>query len=262
MLLIDAYNVLHVTGVLPPHLAGLEVDGLAALVDSSRYGRRRILIVCDGTGGAAGSSIKRAVRQAARDRGEADDHLRVLYAGPGGEADALIETLLTRYAGKTTLVVSSDRRVLKAARAARARSLTSEKFLQQLAADDAARPGGRAGPGVKPQTPVPARQARDWARQMGIDPDDPLWSIETSSVETPRSRLDAKRSSTPEQQPPGHAPGRDAARRPHGPTSEIDPLILEAMKEWPGRVELDDLDMAKWLAGDVETPDRHQRETE
>jgi hypothetical protein len=242
VLLIDAYNVLHVTGVLPPHLAGVEVDGLASLIDASRYARRRTLLVCDGTGGAAGASIKRAVRRAVRERGDSQERVRVLYAGPGAEADALIESLLGRYGGKTTLVVSSDRRVLKAARVARARSLTSEKFLRQLVADEGARPGGRAGPAGKPDGPVGPGQARDWARQMGIAPDDPVWSIVASEVPTPRSRVDAKRVDTPAQQP-----GADRPSRPRP-----DPLILEALKEWPGRLELDDLDMSKWLAGDVE----------
>ncbi len=272
MLLIDAYNVLHVTGVLPPDLAGIEVDGLAALIDSSRYARRRTLLVCDGTGGAAGASIKRAVRQASRDRVEAGpsgvdgggEDIRVLYAGPGQEADALIESLLKRYAGKSTLVVSGDRRVLKAAAGARARSLTSEKFLHQLVLDHAAgrgrgrsgRPGG-AGVG-KPSGPVPSRQAREWARQMGIEPDDPLWTVPARGVETPRSRVDARTQDEPRvsgaerpgaggQEPPaGGAPGRGADGG-----GGIDPLILEAMKEWPGRIELDDLDMARWLAEDA-----------
>lgn len=254
MLLIDAYNVLHVTGVLPPHLAGLEVDGLAALIDSSRYARRRTLLVCDGTGGSAGASIKRAVRQAAADRGDDQEGIRVLYAGPGAEADALIESLLRRYAGKSTLVVSADRRVLKAARAARARSLTSEKFLHQLALDAAASRGRGTAAAAKPDAPLPPRQARDWARQMGIGPDDPIWAIGASAVPTPRSRADApdparppERSTHGEQQPSGPAP------------PGVDPLILEALKEWPGRFQLDDLDMTKWLAGDLDAP---QRETD
>ncbi len=86
---------------------------------------------------------------------------------------------------------------------------------------------------------------------MGIDLDDPLWSIEGSVVQTPRSRADQRRQSggSPEQRVP-------AGERPEGDPARIDPLILEAMKEWPGRLELDDLDMSKWLAGEMDVPER------
>ena len=47
-LLVDACNVLHVTGVLPPHLAVGEPAELAALVLRSRYARDRVTLVCDG----------------------------------------------------------------------------------------------------------------------------------------------------------------------------------------------------------------------
>ena len=36
-LLIDAYNVLHVVGVLPPDLAGIDLEELAILIAKSRF---------------------------------------------------------------------------------------------------------------------------------------------------------------------------------------------------------------------------------
>jgi len=57
--IVDAYNVLHTVGVLPPDLAGLGVREFHALLDSvSRYRRRTLTLVCDGvrprTPGATG----------------------------------------------------------------------------------------------------------------------------------------------------------------------------------------------------------------
>ncbi len=188
----------------------------------------------------------------------------MIYAGPGAEADALIESLLRRYSGKSSLVVSSDRRVLKAARAARARSLTSDKFLRQLVLDQSTRRASVVPP--KPDAPVSPGQVRDWARQMGIAPDDPLWSLPASSVPMPRSRAGGVEPPAPQPARPPSAPERgpapvqqpSARQAPQAP-GRIDPLILEAMKEWPGRIELDDLDMSKWLTGDIQTPQRENQ---
>ena len=46
--LVDAYNVLHVVGVLPPELAGIDLEELAALLEGSRFGREEVLLICDG----------------------------------------------------------------------------------------------------------------------------------------------------------------------------------------------------------------------
>ena len=81
MLLVDAYNVLHVTGVLPPELSGLEAPDLADLVAASRWGRHQAVLVCDGT-------KPKDVRTAER------GHVRVSYAGGGASADAAIERML------------------------------------------------------------------------------------------------------------------------------------------------------------------------
>jgi hypothetical protein len=79
MLLIDAFNVLHVTGVLPPHLAGLDVQGLVRLIGISRYARRKLLLVCDGA----------PPRQHAARAAHSDDP-RIIYAGTRLKADDLI----------------------------------------------------------------------------------------------------------------------------------------------------------------------------
>ena len=47
-ILIDANNTLHVTGVLPAEIAGVDEAGLASLIARSRYGRDVVCLVCDG----------------------------------------------------------------------------------------------------------------------------------------------------------------------------------------------------------------------
>ena len=47
MLLIDTYNVLHVTGVLPPEIAGLEPADLADLPDATSRARRLLDTACE-----------------------------------------------------------------------------------------------------------------------------------------------------------------------------------------------------------------------
>ena len=77
-LLVDAYNVLHVVGVLPPDLAGIDLPELAELIGESRY-RRDSTILVDGvekpTGGDPGSPF---------------------VPGPGVKADDLIIRLVQR----------------------------------------------------------------------------------------------------------------------------------------------------------------------
>ena len=49
-LIVDTMNVLHVTGVLPPDLAGLELADLPPLVRISRFRDQHVTFVCDGHG--------------------------------------------------------------------------------------------------------------------------------------------------------------------------------------------------------------------
>ena len=48
-LLIDTWNVLHQTGILPPENAGIGIKGLTRLVATSRLQGCLMTLVCDGT---------------------------------------------------------------------------------------------------------------------------------------------------------------------------------------------------------------------
>ncbi|MHC4948798.1 MAG: NYN domain-containing protein [Planctomycetota bacterium] len=154
-LVVDTYNVLHVTGILPPDLAGIGVEGLADLLGRSRYDREPTVLVCDGT--ARGKP-----RAGLRGRVE------VRYAGPGRTADEVIARLVERSTAPRRLtVVSSDRAVARSARRRRCRVLTSEAFLRQLAAD-ATRERPPEPPG-RPDGPLSEEEVRQWTAELGLD---------------------------------------------------------------------------------------------
>jgi hypothetical protein len=85
MLLIDAYNVLWAAGRVG--LEPLELPDLARLLIESRYGRRSALLVCDGVPEGFAASVGRL--------GDLlGGRVRLRCAGPGREADDVIEELL------------------------------------------------------------------------------------------------------------------------------------------------------------------------
>ncbi len=125
-LVIDAWNVLHQTGVLPPEMAGVGLKGLGALIKGSRWGKEAVLLVCDGMPKGPHGGLPQGIK--------------IAFSGPEREADDLIERriALTSAPGQLT-VVSSDRRLRTAGRKRGCKVMTSEAFLQRLVLD-ASRP--------------------------------------------------------------------------------------------------------------------------
>lgn len=243
MLVVDAYNVLHTTGVLPPHLAGIDVGGLAELVATSRYGSRRAVLVCDGI--RPGPALPAA-------------HAEIVYAGPGREADDLIETMLKGH-GRSVTVVSNDHRLRRSARRARGTWLACESFLRQLVADHerATAPGSRSRnkdrPAFATAIPLETDVIRSWLREFGIAPTDPILrltgaaGLAVDSDPLPPSaapRQPVRRDPTAARAKP---PTTGATGKGTAADAGCDPIIREALKEWAGRLSVDDLDMSKWL---------------
>lgn len=166
-LIIDTYNVLHVTGVLPPEIAGVDTASLIDLIRLSRYRRRRVTLVCDGTP-AEDAPTGRV------------GPITICYGGPGPTADALITAIIRRSSIPRRLtVVSSDRAVQREARRRRCGILSSEQFLQHLAVDheraEASGIGrsGRSpavGPGERGSTP-PVGEGRASPLEAVLPPD-------------------------------------------------------------------------------------------
>lgn len=268
MILVDAYNVLHATSALPPDLSGLGLDDLADLIGQSRYANRPVRLVCDGTRPAT-------VRGSAEPAGD----FRIMYAGRGREADDVIEQLLrdTTYP-RETLVVSSDRRIRRAAGRRGARSLAADAFLGQLAADRN-RERQAPLPSFATQIPLDAYSVAVWAQEFGYgalrpDPSVPVsnprpqgpahdgksdgpartwreWHGASASLAAaagsplqlpqPSPRTPPVRVTSPQ------APVAKAAAGQVDPPAVPDPWISEALRVWAGRITPEDLDMRRWV---------------
>ena len=151
-LVLDASNILHVTGVLPPELAGPDERGLVDLIRASRWRGERIWVVCDGGRRASSSQFH--------------DGAVLHHAGPGSDADTVIAKLIETCSHRNSLiVVTSDRRVAAHARRRDCRTMRSEEFLAALARDCAGRPAQRAAAkAASPGARGPAKDAGDAAR--------------------------------------------------------------------------------------------------
>jgi hypothetical protein len=154
-LVLDASNILHVTGVLPPELAGPDERALVGMIRSSRWRAERIWVVCDG-GRRASSS-------------EFHDGAVLHHAGPGSDADTVIAKLIDTCSHRNSLtVVTSDRRVAAHARRRDCRTMRSEDFLAALARDCGDRTARKARPPAT-STRAPRPAARVAADSERID---------------------------------------------------------------------------------------------
>ena len=152
-LLIDTFNVLHVTGILPPGLAGPDVRGLADLIAASRWKTAQVALVCDGTPPPSRPAL--------------EGQMRAIYSGPR-EADEILERLIAdSTAPKGLLVVSSDRRIRRAARRRNAAHLDSPAFLRCLLEDRRQARLGLDGPVNRPSTLRPG-EAASWRDLFGL----------------------------------------------------------------------------------------------
>lgn len=149
-IIIDTYNVLHVTGVLPPELAVGEPEGLAKLIATSRFGSDAVWLICDG--------VPRGAARVGR--------IVIEGAGPGRSADDHIAAFLDRSSAPRRLtVVTSDRAIQRRARARGAESMKSEVFLAALAEDARRAWSGRgrsAVPSPRKSVPLNAREVAGW----------------------------------------------------------------------------------------------------
>lgn len=240
MLLVDAFNVLHRTGVLPPELAGPELRDLAALVGASRYRGEAVVLVCDGVCPGVGHAGPAATRI-----GEA----RVLYAGGGREADDEIERLIgVSTTPRRLTVVSDDRRLRRAARRRGARSMRSGTFLGQLARD-AERRKVEPLPGWVHAIPLSAAETARWLEEFGFDPGAAAdASSEAGPADAPIGSSGATPASLPDQG--GHGGEGSRRRREAAELDESSRRLFEASS-----IDPDDLDMERWLGRDGGAPE-------
>jgi hypothetical protein len=223
MLLIDTYNVLMVDGVLPQHLAGLDVAGLATLLSLSRYSRQETYLICDGVGprGRAGEPV--------------GARFTVRYSGTGATADDLILSILAGYSGgREAILVSSDRALRRAARRHKVKSIQSDDFLRELVLDESR--GGRRAGHKKPEVPLDRGLVARWMEEFGYSYDPAHRPPQPTDTLQPTLKPKVvPRSAVAPPKPSSH------------PVTD-DPLLAEALEVWAGRLHMSDLDMNRWLA--------------
>lgn len=206
VLILDTYNVLHAAPAVHGGLSGLNLATLIRLLTTSRWSSGPAILVCDGTG----------ARSAVPDGHlHPDAPIRVVFAGPGKDADSAIERLIIeaerragRAGGSGITVVSSDKGVLASAIGPvgpKARRMTSEQFLKALLDD--ARRAGLSDPS-RPES-LDKESVADWVRRFGID----------SAI----------------------------AAKPPDPGAERRGTQGTPAQDWPEGIDPDDLDMRKWL---------------
>ncbi len=272
MLLIDAYNVVRAQWVLPESRRGLDVAALIHLIGRSRYAKRRLRVVVDGRPGPdwlrhgvfdtlAGHAWTRLGRA------------EVVFSGREREADDVIEDILARTKGISITVVSSDRRLIRAAGRAGADQIGNGSFLRQLN-EDLDRAHAERIPAFAAEVPLDRYSVAHWMKEFGFEPEtaaptgpniatpaptapaEPRPPKKTPAKDRPaaptpdgfgsRLRLDL-----PLPVPPNLAPPKPPAPPTSNPEAEepLDPLLHDAFEEWYGALHLGDLDMRKWLDG-------------
>lgn len=264
MLLIDAYNVLWLGNASEPHGPDLSVSGLLRIVAHSRYRKWAIRLVCDGHP-PRGEGIPSPTF------GENAFILRlgpgeIVYAGHSGSADDVIERIIAGHASaRALLVVSSDRRVKRAAGRRRARTIASEVFLAQVLNDRTRAPMPPL-PAFVEEIPLGAHAIDLWRREFGLPPESdralveglappPLNVASLNTVSMPRQSTRAHESTAHvprASKPTERASPPQLSPTPHSQTKRLkdDPLLRDLIQEWGLTIDLDDLDTGRWLERD------------
>lgn len=244
MLLVDAYNVIRAEWVLPPDRRGLDVHTLIQRIGQSRFASRRLRVIVDGRPGPqwlrhgvydtlAGHAWTRVGRA------------EVVFSGTDHEADDLIEEILLRSEGLSITMVSSDRRLIAAARAANAEQIGNGSFLRLLDQDRS--PKAPSRPDQSLGDPLDAHAVAHWMREFGYEP------IARAGPPAPLPAPAPKPPIKPRKQPPPPAPFGSGLRidydapEPQPELERLDPMLRDAFSEWYGALHLGDLDMRKWL---------------
>jgi predicted RNA-binding protein with PIN domain len=167
-LLIDGYNLLHVTEIFGGAGAGTELhrtrmallDFLAGAIGERE--RRQTAIVFDAAGAPPGlpSSL-------------VHNDIQVHFARRHSDADELIEELLERHpAPRGLLVVSSDHRVQRAARHHGASYIDSDQWYAELRAAREREPDERGPSCAKPEREVGKDEITYWVDEFADAPPD------------------------------------------------------------------------------------------
>lgn len=180
--IIDGYNLMHAAGMVRGKLIGKQLEGARLRLmkrlsyQMTKDDRAATTVVFDAKTVLAVSS-----------REELIEGMRVLYPEPGHEADELIEQMITQDPQPRRLrIVSSDRRLHRAARERMATAINSERFLDELDERRAVPSEGAAASASRPPVPLP----KENRKVSGADSPTPTgdvdyWMKEFGEIEVP-----------------------------------------------------------------------------
>ena len=179
--IIDGYNLMHAAGLARGKLVGKQLEGARLRLmqrlayQMTKEERAGTTVVFD---------AKAMLEVSTQD--ELIEGIRVRYPEPGHEADELIEHLIAVDPQPRKLrVVSSDRRLHRAARERMAVSIPSDRFLDEL---DERRPlhaEGNASVPKRPPVPLPPKNTEASGDSKAIAGDVDYWLKEFGEVEVP-----------------------------------------------------------------------------
>jgi predicted RNA-binding protein with PIN domain len=150
-LLIDTWNVLHQTGVLPADSAGIGTLGLCRMIENSRWNGEKVMLVCDGM---------------PSDEHETGPRYQTIFTGSRKTADEeIIERVAVSSAPRSILVVTSDREIIKSIRRRGAQQIGSALFLQALV-EDSYIPKTK---NIRRPSGLSPKLAQEWKEHFGID---------------------------------------------------------------------------------------------
>jgi hypothetical protein len=186
-LLIDGYNLLHASGILPRGLGpgGLERSRLALLnflVDSLEPSElQRSAIVFDAPENVRGRPSEFVHRG-----------LQVYFArGPEGADERIEELIKLDSVPRKLIVVSSDHRLHRAAKRRRATPIDSDIWHRQLVARRFAPPTQPAAP-ARPTPPDGSDEVAYWLERFGIDEQALAAELEAPAVPEPEPVVEAE----------------------------------------------------------------------
>ncbi len=227
MLLIDAWNLLHAAATRDEPLADLDLPSLVAVLARTRWAGTKTTLVCDGPRPGAGHAAPSAAMIA---------ETRIIYTGATREADDQIEQILEScsFARRIT-VVSSDKRLRRAARKAGADWLSAQAFCEQLE-KDLARTKREPLPAFVHEIPLGPHAVDYWMREFAL-PDDWGPRVDPQPIRPPPPPRQPDRTEPPPAEPPSSRPARP-----------LDPQTRRLLREHD--IDESDLDMDQYLPDD------------
>jgi predicted RNA-binding protein with PIN domain len=175
-LIIDTWNVLHQTGILPPESAGIGVKGLVSLINASRWRGGKITFICDGTPSENSAN---------------GPHYQTVFTGPSRSADDdIMDRVSSSSSSRNILVVTSDREIIRSIKADGAQHIGSASFLQTLI-DDQQSPKKQP---VRRPSGLSTAHAEKWKQEFGIDTEaiEKLENTPLPKVAKPETTLHSK----------------------------------------------------------------------